>query len=361
MKVRIGTFNVENLIRRFDFGNRGRSFNERYEEEEILISDIDEREDYETIKSAVMLAKTDENRQLTAQIIADMECDILCLQEIDDRFALSNFNKYYVNKAISKNGNKPRLKYHRLIEGNDPRGIDVGLLSKADFMPITRSHAQHTFDDFDLYNSDERLANGHINPSDRIFRRDCLEAEFQIGNETLTLFICHFKSQSGSSKKRNDGIRKAEALAVRKIIEAKFPNPAQANWIVLGDLNESAWTSSKLDSNQVKVSFGDLELTPLLDGFSKNVIEVLDKKDRWTHYYAGGNKYSQLDYILVSPKISQNNPNMKVEIYRAGLPFRAGGDPQLHNHTTVIPRYPGVGLHRPKASDHCAMSVELEI
>jgi hypothetical protein len=52
---------------------------------------------------------------------------------------------------------------------------------------------------------------------------------------------------------------------------------------------------------------------------------------------------------------------MDVQIYRAGLPFRAGGNPQLHSHETEIVRYPGVGLHRPKASDHCAMAVELNI
>jgi endonuclease/exonuclease/phosphatase family metal-dependent hydrolase len=362
MNVRIGTFNLENLIRRFDFSNRGRGFNERYEEREILISDIDESKDYVTIKSAVMLAKSDIKRQLTAQVIADLECDILCMQEIDDRWALDNFNKHYISKARSRSGREPAFKWYRLLEGNDPRGIDLGLLSIKELRPVTRSHAHHTFDSLDLY-ADDRLEGGHINPSDRVFRRDCLEAEFEVSGQPLTLFVCHFKSQAGGgwAKERNDGIRSAEARAVRKIIEAKFDDPANANWIILGDLNESAWTTKSIDRDPRRVNLNTLELAPLLDGFAHNAIEQADKMERWTHYYAADNKYSQLDYILVSPKIHNENPNMKVEIIRAGLPYRAGGDPTMHDHTTVIERYPGVGIHRPKASDHCAMVVELAI
>lgn len=360
MKIRIGTFNVENLIYRYDFSNKGNQFNDKYEEKEILISDIHESDDYSAIKSALMLSKADEMRQLTAQVIADMKCDIICLQEIDELDALNNFNEHYISKSQPINGKQKKYKNYRLVEGNDPRKIDVGLLSTEEYLPIARSHAHLTFDDLNLFN--DELAKAHINPSDRVFRRDCLEAEFTINDQQLTLFICHFKSQGGKTS-RSDAIRNAEAMAVRKIIEQKFGNEVKnSNWIVLGDLNQSAWTSTDIDSEQSKESIEKLALQPLLaDDFSYNAIENIDLKERWTHYYPSKNKYSQLDYILLSPKLASNNELAKVEVFRKGLPFRAGGDQLMHEHETNINRYPGVGIHRPKASDHCGLSVELDI
>jgi len=84
-----------------------------------------------------------------------------------------------------------------VLEGNDRRGIDVAVMSK-DWIKVT-SHAEHTFYDFGLHTPE--LADYGLDPGDRIFRRDCLEVETNVGNKDLILFVCHFKSMSGGRDK----------------------------------------------------------------------------------------------------------------------------------------------------------------
>ncbi len=72
---------------------------------------------------------------------------------------------------------------------------------------------------------------------DYAFRRDCLEADIVKDGRVLTLFVCHFKSMYGGRRKTR-AVRRAEAQAVRLIIERRFPDPANAEWVILGDFND---------------------------------------------------------------------------------------------------------------------------
>lgn len=190
----------------------------------------------------------------------------------------------------------------------------------------------------------------------RIFRRDCLELEAHKGGELLTIFVCHFKSMSGG-RDESIGTRQAEALAVRRIIEEKFEDPASANWIIVGDLNDYR--------HQVKVLVGGEEARPLTDdepsgidpllhdGFSINLSDRLDEMDRWTQFYSGDKTKTQLDYILASPAINDSTTDTP-KIVRNGLPIRVPS-------SDGIQRYPRIGWDRPKASDHCPVSIELNV
>jgi predicted extracellular nuclease len=90
-----------------------------------------------------------------------------------------------------------------------------------------------------------------------------------------------------------------------------------------------------------------------------NVVERLPVGERWTHFFKGNSQcgvpeaYRQLDYILLSKSLADDNKNAKPKIIRNGLPKRA----DLYDG----PRFQGIGQNNPKASDHCPVVIELEI
>jgi len=141
-------------------------------------------------------------------------------------------------------------------------------------------------------------------------------------------------------------VRRAEASAVRRIIQDKWGNHAQRDWLVVGDLNDY-----RADSNGNVIPSG---LDPLFEGgFAVNLVENLPLAQRWTHHYAPESSHRQIDYILASPALAAKNPNVQPEIIRNGQPYRV---PNVEAE-----RYPRVGFDRPKASDHCAVAVTLNV
>ncbi len=336
-QIRVATFNVENLLQRYNFYSFGRLKKERSLE---LVGGGSEAENM-LLRKSLYIALQDDARQMTAQAIRDTQSDIIALQEVDNREILDDFHKFYLERSVG-------LKYgwRRLLEGNDRRGIDVAVLSKPRIKEC--SHAELNYDDFDLFNDELENYKEGLSPGDRIFRRDCLEVELKVEDIPLTLFICHFKSMMGG-RDVTWPVREAEAKAVRRIIENKYGSngAANANWIILGDFNDY---SHDKNGNHIPSS-----IEPLYhDGFSKNLLDNLDPKERWTHYFPSEKSFHQLDYIMVSPAIYQKNRQVKPDIIRSGQPYRV---PSLEK----VERYPRVGFDRPKASDHCPVAVTLTL
>jgi predicted extracellular nuclease len=179
---------------------------------------------------------------------------------------------------------------------------------------------------------------------EKVFRRDCLEVNVKKDNKILPIFICHFKSMAGG-RKATKPIREAEAGAVKDILEERFGDPSNHDWIIVGDLNDFTETDGNDDNNH--------GLFPLLDNnFSFNIVKnIQDPANRWTHFYSGDNTYHQLDYILISPLLHDKNPGIVPLIIRDGQPFRS----ERHQGN----RWPRIGYDRPKASDHCPVVAEI--
>ena len=81
MSVRIATFNIENLMRRFDFSGFR---NELNIDRSLLLYDIRDERQYRELETARMMALADDVRQHSALAIADTKADIICLQEVDN-------------------------------------------------------------------------------------------------------------------------------------------------------------------------------------------------------------------------------------------------------------------------------------
>ncbi|MGP2493126.1 endonuclease/exonuclease/phosphatase family protein [Mesorhizobium sp. PUT5] len=369
MSLRLATFNVENLMNRFDFSGFRNQLNE---DRTLALFDIRTEAEYRMLEQARAISHSDDTRQLTALAVAATRADVICLQEVDNIEALKAFEYGYLFKMI---GEGYRQKY--TTAGNDSRGIDVAVMMRAETMhgqPIEfvrmTSHAYVTFEQFGLF-TPELAALGH-EPNERIFRRDCLEVDLTIGGVPLTLYLVHFKSM-GPPRNGLDGraatmpLRMAEASAVRRIVESRFgrDHAASKRWAICGDMNDYR-QRVKIDGDaysgyRFEVADEDRSCLDVLlaDGFCENVVERRPEIDRWTLYHTRGPQerhLCQLDYILLSPALASRNLAAVPDIVRKGQPWRTPFPPGQE-----VERFPRAGWDRPKASDHCPVAITLDL
>jgi endonuclease/exonuclease/phosphatase family metal-dependent hydrolase len=216
----------------------------------------------ETVKEAAI-----EN---TARVIGEVNSDVFCMVEVESRIAANRFN----DSVIPKVGGQ-KYSHVMLIDGNDDRGIDVGVMTRQSF--DIKSIVSHV---------DDTDAQG------RIFSRDCAEYEITtpLGNKLLVL-VNHFKSKGFGSQQENDAKRKRQAKRVREIYERRL-NEGLEFVTVVGDLND----------------IPDREpLQPLL-GDGSNLIDIMQHPgftgDGREGTHGNGTKNGKLDYILMSPQLA---------------------------------------------------------
>ena len=379
MSVRVATFNVENLMARFDFSGWR---NAMRRDRTIGGRNIKSERDYQLLEQARVIAYEDDARQMAALAIADCHADIVCLQEVENLDTLEAFEQNYLLPMTG-------LSYPQKvwIEGNDGRGIDVAVMAReatangeAIEVIAVKSHADRTFGDLQVHN--RRLEEMGFEAGERLFRRDCLEIDLKIDGRPMTLFVSHFKSM-GTGRDGVTGreytmpMRMAEAQGVRNIIDQKFGVDRAPNmrWLVCGDLND--YTERLVVSGNKHTGYkfkylreGHSGVDPLMrDGFSVDLIKRRADDNRWTLYFAAGESKDsrdpesrpmrhlvQLDYVLASPKLAARNDGALPHIVRQGQPHRTVFPPDQD-----VDRYPRTGWDRPKASDHCPVAVTLKI
>lgn len=254
--------------------------------------------------------------RVTARVMIDLETDILAVIEAESRPSLAAFNQEIV-KAL---GGEP-FRHVMVIDGNDTRGIDVGLMSGADY-PIgeMRSHV------------DDRDGDALI------FSRDCPEYSIPLASgETLWVFVNHLKSKGYGSKSSSDARRRQQAQRVKAIYQQRIRegHPLIA---IVGDFNDTPESDA---------------LAPLL--------KETDLRDTFTHpaFDQGGypgtwgncNADNKLDYILLSPALWDK--------VKAGGVLRKGMWPGVR--PVKWEAYPEIKAPENAGSDHAALWVDLDI
>jgi endonuclease/exonuclease/phosphatase family metal-dependent hydrolase len=369
MKLRIGTFNVENLLTRHRFEPGGRADTSAA----MSLFHFPRADERDAVERSLAVALEDDKRQMTALAIAEAQADLWMFQEVDSLASLQAFFANYVHRIADH-----RYGHFTLIDGNDRRNIDIGFAARRDLVApqqvSVRSHKELTFAEAEVYDRD--LANLGLPPDGKVFARDCLEVSLDFGGgRSLSLFGCHLKSMSNG---RDDGrqmtlpVRRAEARAVKRIVQQRFgAGWRQANWVVLGDLNAYRFGIGRLGAT---IDEGESGMEPLLDDFAIDSMATLPAHERWTHFRRFWSDERQqlvethmpLDHILLSPALAAANPAPAMQMIRRGLPYRVPLDPREPDRSmarlaTCADRYPRVGWDRPKASDHCPLSLDLEI
>ncbi|CAN5473700.1 endonuclease/exonuclease/phosphatase family protein [soil metagenome] len=332
----ISTFNAENLFSRVVLLNRIG---------EIGFEDatIQELQDAGMVRSGRVRKKgklrewyrftrepiEEEAQYNTARVIDAVNADVVCLQEVEDIETLRLFNGDLLQRVQDSHHspdstNEKYYKYPMLLDANDTRYIDVGILSRHNILGI-RTH---------MFDTDDEGP---------IFRRDCLEIDILTPSQNkITILNCHIKSQIPSIVMR-DGekvnitpeIRKRELFRIGEILKEKMKADREGYYIVIGDLNGNS------DSIDIKAMISDLKLI--------NVLEKLPESERWTYIY--GTKKYQYDYILLSPGLKSKIG--KVEVERRGISRSRTAFDGV--------RFDTVGKDGTEASDHCSLGVELAI
>lgn len=266
----------------------------------------------------IELAKepTDEtSTRLTARVVNDVDADIIGVVEAEDRPSLVRFNKELLSN---------QYRHIMLIDGNDERGIDVGLMTGERY-PI--HHIRSNVD----YQDD----------SGEVFSRDCPQFEVVTpSGTTLHILVNHFKSQSGGGGPK----RRRQAGAVRAIVEELVADNQHV--IVMGDLNEGPRAI-----NQHVENFGPLyeDNSPLVDCFSLPGFDV----GRRPGTFDSCGLRNRLDYIFLSQSL--------VPTFRSGTVFRKGLWGSRQSRPDNWETYVEMTRSAHQASDHAALVIELDI
>ena len=128
MMVRVATFNLNNLFSRFNFSG-AISAAPSVSNGGITISFAEDQIDVRTFMGKLVKEKDPGDTETIAERIRDaVNADVLAVQEVEHLQILKEFNSTYLDNLYTEIA---------LIEGNDPRMIDVGLMSKLPIGAVT--------------------------------------------------------------------------------------------------------------------------------------------------------------------------------------------------------------------------------
>lgn len=253
----------------------------------------------------------------TARVIADVNADVLAVVEAESRPVLAEFNRAMIAEVGGAS-----YRHVMVIDGNDDRGIDVGLMCRPGFaIDRMRSHV------------DDRLANGSL-----VFSRDCPEYEIMTpGGTRLIVLINHFKSKGHGSFAASNARRLAQASRVKEIYDA-LRQAGNDHVAIVGDFNDTPASAP---------------LKPLLqDSDLKDVSAhaAFDDGGR-PGTFGSSTAANKIDYILLSPAL--------FGAVTAGGINRKGMWPGVSPKKWDI--FPEVTRPEEIASDHAAVWVDLTI
>jgi len=130
-------------------------------------------------------------------------------------------------------------------------------------------------------------------------KRGLLEVVVPLGGGDLALFAVHLRSRF--TERRDDPeaavFRAGEAGAIRDFLLRRFPDPASARFVLLGDCNDTR------DSKPLRLLTrrGATRILTMLGAVDRN-------GESWTYHYGKDDTYSRIDYILASPGLAPAIP-----------------------------------------------------
>lgn len=318
MQISVGTFNLNNLFSRWNFQS---SISTRQSNDVNISYEFNDPDNIKvrTFQGRLIKQKNLEDTQTIADRIIALDIDVLAVQEVENISILKEFNRVYLNGMYNQ---------QTLLEGNDPRFIDIGILSK---LPIGGA-------------TSFRTATHPTVPNQTVFGRDLLEVEILSKDKSrklFTLYNNHLKSHygdddnNGAGRRKNNKRRKQQAEMVSKIIGKRMKT--NSKFILTGDMNDGP---------------GDAPIRPMLtiDGIRltnglANAQETRPAKPEtdpshnpssqvWTHRFKKARQpadYKLFDQIWLSKSISSNLVSAHID-----RRTKHGGDGSDHDPAWVV-------------------------
>jgi endonuclease/exonuclease/phosphatase family metal-dependent hydrolase len=255
----------------------------------------------------------------TAMVMRDVNANLLAVVEAESRPTL----KLFSDALLQEVGGVPYQQV-MLIDGNDDRGIDVGILARPEY-PLQQIRT-HVFD------------TDSIGP---IFSRDCCEYHFgSPSGDEIVLLVNHFKSKGYSTPGDALGAKRRRRQATRVAEIYQGLRGAGTELIaVVGDLNDDPTSAA---------------LAPLITG--------TELRDISTHpdfqfgprkgTFGSGNEKDKIDYVLLSPGLFSRATG--------GAVFRKGvwHGPRTKNPWEIYDTMTG---EEQAASDHAAIYADIAL
>jgi len=314
MQITVGTFNLNNLFSRYNFQGEIQAIAAGDNTVEALYEFTDPTSyRLRTFMGRLVKGKDPQDTVRVASRIASMGLDVLAVQEVEDigtlkRFVIDNLGSLYPHVV--------------LVEGNDPRLIDVAVLSKLPLGAVTSwQRAVHSSD-----------------PTEMAFGRDLLQVEILNASRSrrlFTLFNTHLKSHflsPGETAADADGRRQRQAEVAARIIEAQTrPN---SSYVVAGDMNDppdSPFLAPLVASQALR----------LVDGLANPTETRPAPADTpppatvaWTHRFKPSGQpaeYELFDQVWVSPALAAKQVGSFIE-----RRTRRTGDGSDHDPAWVV-------------------------
>ncbi|MDH5325612.1 MAG: endonuclease/exonuclease/phosphatase family protein [Gammaproteobacteria bacterium] len=256
---------------------------------------------------------------LAGQIVNNLKSpDIIGLQEIQDSSgsrndavtAAQDTANTLIDAIIAAGG--PVYTYRDIApednqDGGQPgANIRVGFLYQADRVVLTERPGGDAVTATSLSKGADGVqlsfSPGRIDPTNPAFAdsRKPLAAEFMFNNRKVFLIVNHFNSKGGDDPlfgrvqppmRPSENIRGRQALIVAGFVENILALDDDANIVVLGDLNDFAFSSAV----QTLTSVDDME----------NLLQRLPQNEQYSFIFEGNSQL--LDHILVSEELAEHN------------------------------------------------------
>lgn len=281
--LKVCAFNVENLFISLEYAD-GHDLERITEAEwrELALTQLRKRQK--------PLAKT----WGLAEAILDIAPDVLMLSEVGGADSLENFNRYFLGGRYET----------FFVEGNSRRAIDLAFLVRKGirFRPEARSNRELPVEV--LTWQGKQMAK---------FSRDI--AELRLYDERglrLILLLVHLKSMLTTEQGyRGRDVRTAEAAALANYYQTLRDSHPDTPVVLGGDFNAS------LESQELEL----LARTDLVD--FHNVVGT-PPEERATYIYfdhAGTPRPEKLDYLLISPQLTDRIAKAHSFVYRYKGPY----------------------------------------
>ena len=235
--------------------------------------------------------KSEEQLKALSASMHDINADVIALQEVESRATLKKFKDTYLSD----------MNYEIVLrEGNDPRGIDVAVLTRLKVADV-KSH--------------KNVKINVPNSAPQTFSRDLLQVRLVANAKyTFSFFVTHLKSQIGGDDA--DAKRKAEVQKIREFMRDYEKQNKRSNYILAGDFNDVPSSESLqpiLDPRASGLALHDIVWEDL--GSGPDVFSFHPQEHR-----------SRIDYILPSFGMHADYIKNSVQIHKAP---KNGGDPNM--------------------------------
>ena len=223
--VRIATFNLNNLFNRYNFQG---VVNGLVDPSTTVTGTVEYHFDdpanfrLRTFQGNLVKEKPPAERVTLAQRLLAIDADVIAVQEVEDIGTLRMFGVDHLQS---------RYPYLALVEGNDPRLIDVAVLSRLPLGAVTSwQHARHPAD-----------------PLDPVFSRDLLEVEVLSPDRRrrlVTVYNNHLKSkfvpfnQDPVATTAASDLRRTQQAEIISAIVAARQRP-NGRFVIVGDMNDN--------------------------------------------------------------------------------------------------------------------------